>query len=350
MEIDRDDFGARQAEMTARWFENVKATHGDVDAYIATRWAAYLDRWREAARFIADGARVLDVGGGNLFPPLVEFLRERGFRYAYLDVDPLCVEGSRNLARSLGLEGAVFEHGYNDALPFPDASFDAIFSSHCIEHSIDLARTFAELNRVLAPGGNLLMAVPFGWEDNPEHPYFLAPEDWISLVTDAGFAIRVAQVGCEYPELGYDYFIAARKVSPPKLSRLDPADYRKTRYRFVPWNDPAITCHGAKAEQGDHVILLDDWRVEITVPDTAREILAVTHCHEWSGTIELASGDTRVIQDLSSWFPYVRPVRLTLPQAPSRVTIRCRGRNPSSHASQCVLSGVMIREAGAAGA
>jgi len=31
--------------MTARWYENVKRTYGDVDAYIATRHTAYLDRW-----------------------------------------------------------------------------------------------------------------------------------------------------------------------------------------------------------------------------------------------------------------------------------------------------------------
>jgi ubiquinone/menaquinone biosynthesis C-methylase UbiE len=204
---DRDEFGAKQAEMTARWYENVQRTHGDVQAYIATRWAAYLDRWKEAARFIPNGANILDIGGGNIYESLVDFFIERNFQYNYLDVDPSCVDASRNLALTKGLHNASFKHGYNDHLDYTDGRFEAIFSSHCLEHSINLNRTFSEVNRVLASGGNLLMAVPFGWEENPEHPYFFGPQEWATLVTDAGFRIRVAQVGSEYPEYGYDYFI-----------------------------------------------------------------------------------------------------------------------------------------------
>jgi SAM-dependent methyltransferase len=45
-------------------------------------------------------------------------------------------------------------------LAFADASFDKIYSFHVIEHIPDLARAFAEMDRVLAPGGRILLVYP----------------------------------------------------------------------------------------------------------------------------------------------------------------------------------------------
>lgn len=46
------------------------------------------------------------------------------------------------------------------ALPFPDASFDAVFYHHVIEHVSDAPRSLGELNRVLRPGGWLYVGTP----------------------------------------------------------------------------------------------------------------------------------------------------------------------------------------------
>lgn len=45
-------------------------------------------------------------------------------------------------------------------LAFADASFDKIYSFHAIEHIPDLARAFAEMDRVLKPGGRVLLVYP----------------------------------------------------------------------------------------------------------------------------------------------------------------------------------------------
>jgi ubiquinone/menaquinone biosynthesis C-methylase UbiE len=45
-------------------------------------------------------------------------------------------------------------------LAFEDASFDMIYSFHCIEHIPDLARAFREMDRVLKPGGSILLVYP----------------------------------------------------------------------------------------------------------------------------------------------------------------------------------------------
>jgi ubiquinone/menaquinone biosynthesis C-methylase UbiE len=45
-------------------------------------------------------------------------------------------------------------------LPFPDASFDALFCDDAINHLPDRARLFADWHRVLKPGGRLLFTDP----------------------------------------------------------------------------------------------------------------------------------------------------------------------------------------------
>ena len=162
LKASREEYAARQAEMTARWFKGLGRQTVDVDAYVATRHAAYLDRWNEALRFVPVGSRVLDVGGGNLYENLLQRLAGHQIDYYFIDIDPSVVSGSAALAKKFGFKTENFSIGFNDELPGDDGFFDAVFSSHCIEHSIDLLKTFKELNRVLRPGGMLLMAVPFG--------------------------------------------------------------------------------------------------------------------------------------------------------------------------------------------
>ena len=46
------------------------------------------------------------------------------------------------------------------SLPFPDASFERVIASEVVEHIADDGRAFAELARVLKPGGTLAVTVP----------------------------------------------------------------------------------------------------------------------------------------------------------------------------------------------
>lgn len=232
--MSRQTFAATQTHMTNNWFSQVQRNNADPDSYIKKRHSAYLDRWKEALRFVPTGSRILDIGGGNPFSGLFDLLKSHGLDYWYLDVDEQAVAGGVRLAQGHNFDPSHFSVGFNDQLTYETSFFDAVFSSHCIEHSFDLNTTLAEINRVLKPGGKLLMAVPLGWEENPAHPYFFAPDQWIALVEDSGFEIRVAQVGREYPENGYDLFLAAAKLSKPIYStRFDPAAYCKIGLDFV---------------------------------------------------------------------------------------------------------------------
>lgn len=65
-------------------------------------------------------------------------------------------EAQRNLADS-GRDFA-FELFDAQAIPLPDASFDAVIANHMLYHVPDRARALAEIRRVLRPGGRLFAA------------------------------------------------------------------------------------------------------------------------------------------------------------------------------------------------
>jgi SAM-dependent methyltransferase len=60
-------------------------------------------------------------------------------------------------ARRLGLDVHT-QPADAEALPFADASFDLVLGHAVLHHIPDLARAFAEFERVLAPGGTVLFA------------------------------------------------------------------------------------------------------------------------------------------------------------------------------------------------
>jgi hypothetical protein len=52
-------------------------------------------------------------------------------------------------------------------LTFDDEAFDLATSSHVMEHVSDPALAFAELHRVLRPGGRLVFSIPITWPPRP---------------------------------------------------------------------------------------------------------------------------------------------------------------------------------------
>jgi len=348
--MDRADFAKRQAAMTETWYNNVKAQYSDVEAYIQLRHEAYLGRWKEASRFITPNSRVLDIGGGNLFPRLLEHINSLSLDYHYIDVDPSAVESSSILAANHGIDPTNFMVGYNDCLDYPTAYFDSVFSSHCIEHSIDLSKTLLELNRILKPSGFLMMAVPLGWEENPEHPYFFTPDQWTALLEDAGFEIRVSQLGREYPESGHDLFIGAKKISSGlRKKRLNPLNHMKTQYNFVGANHPSVAVRPQrifplkKVRSGPLHLLGHDWTISVTLEaDTSRFLPVFVH-HSWSAQIQIEGIRSRSIHDLFSSFHYVQPCfHHENLKSGSTVTITPLAKNISSWSTEGCLLGYLV--------
>jgi 2-polyprenyl-6-hydroxyphenyl methylase/3-demethylubiquinone-9 3-methyltransferase len=94
------------------------------------------------------GARVLDVGCGAGF--LANHLAKEGFEVCGLDAS----SESLAVAADHDETGRVqYQQGDALALPFPDASFDAVCAMDFLEHVEDPAGVIRESSRVLRPGG-----------------------------------------------------------------------------------------------------------------------------------------------------------------------------------------------------
>ncbi|MGD0328610.1 MAG: class I SAM-dependent methyltransferase [Minisyncoccia bacterium] len=72
--------------------------------------------------------------------------------------------------------------------PFADNSFDLVFANHFLEHADDVLRTMEEINRVLAPGGRVVIQVPYfrcvdAYTD-PTHKHFFASQTLDYCIAD----------------------------------------------------------------------------------------------------------------------------------------------------------------------
>jgi ubiquinone/menaquinone biosynthesis C-methylase UbiE len=115
--------------------------------------AEHLVRYRLAAQ-LASGRRVLDVACGEGYGTAL--LAAAGARSATgLDVDEVTVSHARSRH-----PGPTFIVADVQELPFEDASFDLVVCFETIEHVDDADRVLAELKRVLAQDGLLLVSTP----------------------------------------------------------------------------------------------------------------------------------------------------------------------------------------------
>jgi ubiquinone/menaquinone biosynthesis C-methylase UbiE len=97
------------------------------------------------------GARLLEIGGGTGYQ--AKRLTEDGFVVVSIDTPDSNYAGQREFP-------VQTYDGRN--IPFPDASFDVIFSSNVLEHVIDLPYLQTEMKRVLKPGGICVHLMPTG--------------------------------------------------------------------------------------------------------------------------------------------------------------------------------------------
>ena len=101
-----------------------------------------------------EGKRLLDIGcgSGGITLHLAEahgVAEATGF-----DVELPVIEAARRRAAARGLSDRVrFVQAPPGPLPFADASFDVVFSKDALLHVPDKDALFAEIFRVLAPGG-----------------------------------------------------------------------------------------------------------------------------------------------------------------------------------------------------
>ncbi len=149
------------------------------------------------------GKRVLEYGCG---PGSQSFeLARRGARVTGIDISPVAIEIARNEAMREGLD-IDFRVMDAEATTFPDHSFDLIVGG-AILHHLDLNRAYAELARLLAPGGRAVFIEPLGHNAiinlyRKATPEQRTPDEHPLLRTDLAHARqRFAHVGVWYYHL-----------------------------------------------------------------------------------------------------------------------------------------------------
>ena len=143
------------------------------------------------------GELVLDIGAG--MGPAAMLAAGRGA--SVVAVDPsgfmrsIC--GTRRLfQRARGR--ITVEPGTAERLPVAGGSIDALLTVNAVHHWVDLDLAFAELARVLAPGGRLvLMDEDFTHPEHPMHETHHGHEDEMTNVDVDAIAALLSGLGLE---------------------------------------------------------------------------------------------------------------------------------------------------------
>jgi len=141
------DLKALKAKQQVAWASGDYAVIGTTLQLVGESLAEACDlRWDE---------RVLDVAAGNGNATLAA--ARRGAKVTSTDYVPSLLERGAERARAERLE-VEFKEADVEALPFADASFDAVLSTFGVMFAPDHARSAIEMARVCRPGGRIGLA------------------------------------------------------------------------------------------------------------------------------------------------------------------------------------------------
>jgi MPBQ/MSBQ methyltransferase len=185
-----------------------------IDEFHIRGRAATLDLAKAAK--IDRAMSVLDVGSG-LGGPARALASEFACHVTGIDLTEEYCRAARMLSDLLGL-GHLLRFQQGDALnmPFPDASFDAVWTEHVAMNIADKSRLYREMFRVLKPGGTLAIYdilsgsvspvhFPVPWARTPETSFLASPLEMRKHLTEAGFHITD---WVDSTEIGKAWFVA----------------------------------------------------------------------------------------------------------------------------------------------
>jgi len=111
------------------------------------------------------GRALLDIGCGPCGSlEWAKSARER------VGLDPLADE-YRKLANDT--QAMTYCAASSETIPYPDGHFDSVSAFNCLDHVDDVQKTIAEMKRVTAPGGRILLIVEIGHAPTPTEPHWL---------------------------------------------------------------------------------------------------------------------------------------------------------------------------------
>lgn len=116
--------------------------------------------------------RILEIGCGAGFAMKQIASLNGGHNVTGLDVsDTLLQSAAVRNKNAIRQKEMALVHGRVEEMPFPDEEFTAVFSIHSVYFWEDLFKSLKEIERVLLPGGNVLITLCDGKDG----------EDWGSI-------------------------------------------------------------------------------------------------------------------------------------------------------------------------
>ena len=108
---------------------------------------------------LTEGERVLDLGSGAGTDSLIasQMVGSRG-SVTGIDMTPAMLGKARAAAAEMGTTNVEFVESEAESLPFAEGTFDVVISNGVIDLIPDKDAVFAELHRVLVPGGRMQIA------------------------------------------------------------------------------------------------------------------------------------------------------------------------------------------------
>ena len=145
------DAKARQAFLR-QTFDSTAVDYNRLERVLGLGTGSWYRRQALQRAGLLPGMDVVDVGMGTGLVAS-EILHITGEPHKLIGVDP-----SPGMMAQARLPAAVrCVEGWAEKLPLPDASADFVVMGYALRHIADLAAAFAEFQRVLRPGGRLLV-------------------------------------------------------------------------------------------------------------------------------------------------------------------------------------------------
>lgn len=159
-----DDAGRANARFWSGYAQEYLAEHGSALGEIRLLWCPE-GLTEDEAHLLGDvaGARVLEVGCGAAQG--ARWVAAHGGDVVATDIAPGMLAEARSLNRRTGVRVPLVEADAR-ALPFADGAFDVAFTAYgAIPFVPDPERVFAEVSRVLRPGGRWVFSTchPMRW-------------------------------------------------------------------------------------------------------------------------------------------------------------------------------------------
>src|SRR5260370_21832415 len=226
----------RQHYATTGLTDGIKAALAPEDRPLTIAQLAPLDQFHTrgilataelaGAAGIEPSSRVLDLGCG-VGGPARYLAATFGCKVTGVDLSPAFIDAAVYLTARCGLtERVTFEVGDAQHLSFEDGAFDAVFLQHVAMNIEDRAALYAEVRRILAPGGRFVTydvvlrdgsdVYPVPWARDASASFLRSEADTRAALERAGYK---AVLWRDDTETARDWFKAAMAGPPP--SRLN---------------------------------------------------------------------------------------------------------------------------------